>query len=66
MKRNSTIKINGVSQSIIIDGPVVIISAEEYDLLCKEAGYTPTPKLDKRIAQARINYRKKKTLSRAG
>lgn len=48
---------------ITIDGPMVIIPAEEYALLRKEAGYTPTPKLDKRIKDARSNYRKKKTLS---
>ena len=48
---------------ITIDGPMVIIPAEEYALLRKEAGYTPTPKLDKRIKEARNNYRKKKVLS---
>ena len=48
---------------ITIDGPVVIIPAEEYALLRKEAGYTPTPKLDKRIKEARSRYRKQKALS---
>ena len=48
---------------ITIDGSVVIIPAEEYALLRKEAGYTPTPKLDKRIKEARGRYRKQKTLS---
>ena len=56
-------KINGSTHPITIDGPMVIIPAEEYDMLRKEAGYAPTPRLDKRIAQARTNYRKKKTLS---
>lgn len=48
---------------ITIDGPVVIIPAAEYALLRKEAGYTPTPKLDKRIKEARTRYRKGKVLS---
>ncbi len=56
-------KINGLTHPITIDGPMVIITTEEYELLRKEAGYTPTPKLDKRIAQGRANYRKQKTLS---
>ena len=55
-------KIN-LTHPISIDGPMVIIPTEEYELLRKEAGYTPTPKLDKRIKEARSNYRKKKTLS---
>ena len=42
---------------------MVIIPAEEYALLRKEAGYTSTPKLDKRIKQARSRYRKQKTVS---
>jgi hypothetical protein len=52
-----------LTHPITIDGHMVIIPAEEYALLRKEAGYTPTPKLDKRIKEARNNYRKKKTLS---
>ena len=48
---------------ITIDGSMVIIPAEEYALLRKEAGYAATPRLDKRIKEARSNYRKKKTLS---
>ena len=48
---------------IIIDGSMVIIPADEYELLRKEAGYSPTPKLDKRIKQARSRYRKQKALS---
>jgi len=55
-------KIN-LTHPISIDGPMVIIPTEEYELLRKEAGYTPTPRLDKRIKEARSNYRKKKTLS---
>ncbi len=48
---------------IAIDGSMVIIPAEEYALLRKEAGYASTPKLDKRIKEARGRYRKQKTLS---
>lgn len=48
---------------ITIDGPMVIIPAEEYALLRKEAGYAATPKLDKRIKEARIRFRKQKALS---
>ena len=51
------------SHPISIDGPMVIIPAEEYALLRKEAGYTATPKLDKRIKEARGRYRKQKALS---
>ena len=51
------------SHPIVIDGRMVIIPAEEYQLLRMEAGYSPTPKLDKRIKQARRRYRKQKALS---
>ncbi|MEI7999131.1 MAG: hypothetical protein WCH62_06475 [Candidatus Omnitrophota bacterium] len=47
---------------ITFDGSMVIIPAQEYALLRKEAGYTPTPKLDKRIKDARGRYKKQKTL----
>ena len=55
-------KIN-LTYPISIDGSMVIIPTEEYELLRKEAGNTPTPKLDKRIKEARSNYNKKKILS---
>jgi len=55
-------KIN-LTHPISIDGPMVLIPTEEYELLRREAGYTSTPKLDKRIKAARSNYRKKKVLS---
>ena len=48
---------------ISIDGPMVIISAQEYQLLLREAGYEATPRLDKRITQARYRLRNKKFLS---
>lgn len=46
-------KTNPSFHPIAIDEPMVLIPAEEYELLRKEAGYTPTPKLDKRIKEAR-------------
>ena len=49
-----------LAEPITIDSPMVIIPAEEYEFLLKEAGYAPTPKLDQRISQARTRYRKKK------
>ena len=52
-----------LTHPISIDGPMVIIPAEEYALLRKEAGYTPTPKLNKRIKEARARYHKGKALS---
>jgi hypothetical protein len=41
---------------------MVLVPAEEYQALLEEAGYTPTPKLDREIAQARANFRKGKTI----
>ena len=55
-------KIN-MTHPISIDGPMVIIPTEEYEMLRKEAGYSPTPRLDKRIKEARGRYRKSKALS---
>ena len=46
------------AEPITIDGPVVVIPLAEYDLLLKEAGYRATPKLDKRIQDARARLRK--------
>lgn len=48
---------------ISIDEPVVILPTHEYELLCKEAGISPTPRLDKRISQARKRFIQKKSLS---
>lgn len=47
---------------ITIDKPMVLIPADEYYTLLKEAGYMPTPKLDRDIAQARANFHKGKTI----
>ena len=55
-------KIN-LTHPIAIDGSMVIIPTEEYEMLRKEAGYSPTPRLDKRIKEARGRYRKNKALS---
>ena len=47
---------------ITIDRPMVIIPAEEYKTLLKEAGYKPTPLLNRTIAEARARFRKGKFL----
>lgn len=47
-----------VDTPIAIDRPVVIIPAEEYMELLKEAGYQSTPTLSREIAQARVRFRK--------
>lgn len=48
---------------VTIDKPMVLIPAEEYLVLLEEAGYTPTPKLDREITQARERFSKSKTIS---
>ncbi len=48
---------------ITIDRPVVIIPAEEYVTLLKEAGHLPTPNLTRTIAQARVRFRKGKFIN---
>lgn len=52
-----------VTEPITINQPMVIISAEEYRLLLKEAGLNPTPKLDHEIAEARRRFKKGHTIS---
>ena len=52
-----------LTQPITIDGSMIIIPAEEYQLLRREAGYSPTPMLDKRIKNARKRYREGNTLN---
>jgi len=47
---------------ITINHPMVLIPVEEYELLLKEAGFSPTPKLDKEITQARKRFKKGKTV----
>ncbi len=41
-----------------IDKPMVLLPAEEYRTLLAEAGYLPTPQLNRTIAQARARFRK--------
>ncbi len=48
---------------VTIDKPMVLVPAEEYLMLLKEAGYKPTPKLDREIAQARTRFGNDKTIS---
>ncbi|KKO19036.1 MAG: hypothetical protein L3J18_03410 [Candidatus Brocadia sp.] len=48
---------------LTIDKPMVLIPVEEYITLLEEAGYTPTPKLDREITQARERFRKGKSIS---
>lgn len=49
-----------IETPITIDRPMVIIPAEEYMALLKEAGHLPTPTLDQEIARARARFRKGK------
>lgn len=49
-----------INTPITIDRPMVIIPAEEYMALLKEAGHLPTPILDREIARARARFRKGK------
>jgi hypothetical protein len=41
---------------------MVLIPVEEYLILLEEAGYKPTPKLDREITQARARFRNGKTI----
>ncbi len=54
---------NTLTKPITIEQPMVIIPVEEYRLLLKEAGFAPTPKLDREIAQARARFKKGRTIS---
>ncbi|RLD16337.1 MAG: hypothetical protein DRI36_05795 [Caldiserica bacterium] len=51
-----------MAKVITINRPMVLIPLEEYELLLKEAGEKPTPKLMKEISQARREFRKRKTI----
>jgi len=44
--------------AIPIEQPMVLIPINEYKFLLEEAGFTKTPRLDKRIAKARVKFRK--------
>jgi PHD/YefM family antitoxin component YafN of YafNO toxin-antitoxin module len=61
--RGETMRHNIISKAIAINKPMVIIPAEDYKLLLREAGFEPTPKLDREIAHARSQFKKGKTIS---
>ena len=48
---------------VTIEKPMVLIPADEYIALLKEAGYIPTPNLKRDIEQARTRFRKGNTIS---
>lgn len=48
---------------ITVNQPMVMIPAKEYELLLREAGFSPTPKLDHEISDARHRFKKGKTVS---
>ncbi len=56
-------KHTSVLDPITITEPMVLIPAGEYETLLKEAGIHTTPILDKRIAEARKNFKKNKTVA---
>ena len=47
---------------VTIRKPMVMIPVEDYHTLLAEAGYLPTPKLDRAITQARTRFRKGRVL----
>ncbi len=49
--------------AIPIEKPMVLIPMSEYKLLLEEAGFTRTPRLDKRIAKAKARFRKNQVIS---
>lgn len=49
--------------AIPIEKPMVLIPMSEYKFLLEEAGFTKTPRLDKRIAKARVRFRKNQVIS---
>jgi hypothetical protein len=52
-----------LTKPITIVEPMVIIPVDEYRLLLKETGRTPTPKLDQEIVAARKRFKKGNTIS---
>lgn len=57
MKTGTTI------HAIPIEQPMVLIPMSEYKFLLEETGFTTTPLLDKRIANARARFRKHQFIS---
>ena len=54
---------NTIAKPISINRPMVIIPAEDYTFLLREAGFDSTPKLDREIAAARKRFKKGITVS---
>ena len=48
---------------IAIQHPMILLPVDEYHTLLAEAGYAPTPKLNRAIAQARARFRKGRVIS---
>jgi len=59
MKPNS----NTAIHAIPIEQPMVLIPINEYKFLLEEAGFTKTPRLDKRIRQAKVRFSKNEVVS---
>ena len=52
-----------INKAIAINQRMVIIPAEDYELLLREAGFAPTAHLDRTIAAARKRFKQSKTVS---
>lgn len=48
---------------VTIDKPMILIPVKEHLMLLEEAGYKPTPKLDREITQAGVSFRNGKAIS---
>jgi hypothetical protein len=59
MKPETTIHVHAIP----IEQPMVLIPMNEYKFLLEETGLTKTPRLDKRIANARARFRKHQVIS---
>ena len=51
-----------VLNPMTVKEPMVLIPVGAYHMLLTEAGYLPTPKLDRTIATARARFRKGRTI----
>ena len=51
------------AQALTIDRPMVLIPVDEYRSLLVEAGYLPTPKLDREIRAARKRFKRGRYVS---
>ncbi len=49
--------------TIQVDAPMVLLRVEDYRTLLAEAGYLPTPKLDRTITTARARFRKGRVIA---